>query len=173
MNEASGQSREWEAFSHLLVRYTPAIRNYLARRTRSPSEADDLTQEVLARVLKRAESGPIDNVEGYLFQAAANLLRESGRRNTLRNAAQVIEIQPELLEGEDAQTPERILMGRDAVRRVKAALNELPERTRAIFILSRFEDMKGAEIARRLGISASAVEKHMMRALAHLRSCAQ
>ncbi|MDC7684253.1 sigma-70 family RNA polymerase sigma factor [Asticcacaulis sp. BYS171W] len=173
MNEPSGQSWEQATFSDLLVRYTPAIRNYLARRTSSSMEAEDLTQEVLARVLKRAESGPIDNVEGYLFQAAANLLRESGRRDTLRNAAQIIEIQPELVEGEDVQTPERILMGRDAVRRIQAALNELPERTRTIFILSRFEDMKGTEIARRLGISASAVEKHMMRALAHLRRCAQ
>lgn len=171
MAEPTGKEQSAEArINGLLVRYFPAVRGYIARRVRSVAEAEDLTQEVMARVLKRAENGPIDNVEGYLFQAAANLLRERGRQQSFRDGAQVIEVPPELLGGEDFQSPERILLSRDAFRRIHDALYELPERTRTIFVLARFEDMTGVEIARRLGISASAVEKHMMRALAHLRA---
>jgi RNA polymerase sigma factor (sigma-70 family) len=162
--------QEIERLNAMLVRYWPAIRGFVARRIRSASEVEDVTHEVIARVLKRAESGPIENVEGYLFQAASNLLRERGRQDAMRNSANVIEIQPELLGGEDVQTPERIVLGRDAYRRLTAALNALPERTRTVFILNRFEDMSGTEIAKRLGLSVSAVEKHMMRALAHLRA---
>jgi len=44
----------------------------------------------------------------------------------------------------------------------------LPERTRDIFILFRVEKMRQAEIAKRLGVSVSAVEKHVIRAAAHL-----
>ena len=51
---------------------------------------------------------------------------------------------------------------------LQRALLELPERTRAIFVLQRFEGLKYKEIADRLGISASSVEKHMMSAIKHI-----
>jgi RNA polymerase sigma-70 factor (ECF subfamily) len=154
----------------VLVGFRPALRGYFARRTRSAAEADDLTQEVIARILKRAQSGPIDNVDGYIFQAAANLLREQGRQTTMRRAAPAINLGADLIGQDEEQTPERILLGRDACQRLVECLYELPERTRTVFVLNRFEDMRAPEIARRLGVSVSAVEKHMMRALAHLRA---
>jgi RNA polymerase sigma factor (sigma-70 family) len=161
---------ERERLNALLVRYGPAVRGFIGRRVRSGADADDLTQEVIARILRRADAGPIDNLEGYLFQAAANLLRERGRQTTVWATTPAIELAPELIAQDEVQTPERILLGRDAYKHVLAALLELPERTRTVFILNRFEDVKGPEIARRLGISISAVEKHMMKALAHLRA---
>jgi len=159
--------------SALLSQYRPAVRGFFLRRAASASEADDLTQEVFVRILKRAGNGAIDNLEGYLFQAAANLLRERGRQATIRNAAKVVEISPDLLSEDEVHTPERILLGREAVHLAMQALYELPERTRAVFLLNRFEEMTGPEIARHLGISISAVEKHMMRALGYLRQRAK
>lgn len=150
-------------------RYGAPIRAFLARRIRNPADINDLTQEVFLRLMRRTGAGPIENIEGYLFQIAANLLRETARQAALRDGAFPKELAPEFLrEGED-YSPERILLGKEACRELVAALNELPERTRTVFILSRFEDVKGYEIARRLGISVSAVEKHMMRALRRLR----
>ena len=159
-----------ERLHAVLVGFRPALRGYFARRVGSPAEADDLTQEVIVRILRRARTGPIENVDGYIFQAAANLLREQGRQAAMRKAAPAVNLGVELLGGDEAQTPERILLGRDACQQLLESLYELPERTRTVFVLNRFEDMKAAEIARRLGVSVSAVEKHMMRALAHLRA---
>lgn len=163
---SSDEAAELEA---LVERYGVALRSFIARRLYDRSEAADLAQEVFLRLLKRRQDAPIDNIEGYLFQIAANLLRERGRQTASRAAAPAIELSPELLGEGEEHSPERILLGKEAYRQVLAALQELPERTRTVFILSRFEDLTGAEIARRLGVSASAVEKHMMRALQHLR----
>ena len=49
-------------------------------------------------------------------------------------------------------------------------LGELPERTRVVFLLHRFEELKYAEIARRLEISVSSVEKHMMEAMRQIKT---
>lgn len=54
--------------------------------------------------------------------------------------------------------------------RALAALNELPERTRRVFVLVRFEEMSYKLVAQRLGVSVSAVEKHVMKALRHLNA---
>ncbi|MGH1558579.1 sigma-70 family RNA polymerase sigma factor [Caulobacter segnis] len=65
----------------------------------------------------------------------------------------------------DELTPERSLIGKEGVEAMLAVLDDLPDRTRHIFLLHRFEEMTYQRIARELGISVSAVEKHMMSAL--------
>jgi RNA polymerase sigma-70 factor (ECF subfamily) len=150
--------------------YTAPLRRYLARHVRPRSDLDDVVQEVFARLLRRSGEGGIHNVEGYIFQIAANLLRERGRQRANRNTAPAIELEPSLLGQGEEHSPERILLAKEAGRRLVDALNELPDRTRGVFILNRFEGMAGPEIAERLGISVSGVEKHMMRALAHLKA---
>jgi RNA polymerase sigma-70 factor (ECF subfamily) len=67
-------------------------------------------------------------------------------------------------------SPERVLLGKEALVRATAVLLELPERTRMVFVMRRLEGMRYLDIAARLGISVSAVEKHMTRAMAHLVS---
>jgi RNA polymerase sigma-70 factor (ECF subfamily) len=64
--------------------------------------------------------------------------------------------------------PDQIAAGREDLRTVSLALLSLPERTRTILILHRLEGLRQREIAQRLGISVSAVEKHLIRALRHL-----
>lgn len=67
-------------------------------------------------------------------------------------------------------SPERVLQGREQIARVLATLEALPERTRRVFILVRFEEMSYKLVAQRLGISVSAVEKHVMKALRQLHA---
>jgi len=64
--------------------------------------------------------------------------------------------------------PDRVLAGRQSLGQVAAALREAPERTRSIFILYRIEQMKKRDIAETYGISTSAVDKHLMKAMALL-----
>jgi RNA polymerase sigma factor (sigma-70 family) len=154
----------------LSVRYGQAVRRFFSRRLRDGADVEDLTQEVFARLLKRAEIGDIANIEGYLFHTAANLLRERARKASRRPGDETLADEAEYAVSGEEFSPERILLGREAYARMVEALQELPERARTIFVLNRFEELSAAEIARRLGVSVSTVEKDMMRAIAHLKA---
>jgi RNA polymerase sigma-70 factor (ECF subfamily) len=78
-----------------------------------------------------------------------------------------VPLDPELHEGEEIDA-ERVFSGKEELRAVTAALLSLPERTRTVFILRRLEGYRHGDIATQLGISVSAVEKHMVRAIQHL-----
>ena len=166
--QQSTAHQDRRAIADLSVRYGQAVRRFFSRRLRDGADVEDLTQEVFARLLKRAELGEIAHIEGYLFHTAANLLRERARKAARRpgDAAHSEEIDAAVEEF----SPERILLGREAYARMVEALQELPERARTIFVLNRFEELSAAEIARRLGVSVSTVEKDMMRAIAHLKA---
>ena len=154
----------------LSARYAEAVRRYFSRRLPGASDIEDLTQEVFIRLLRRARLGDIENIEGYLFQIAANLLRERGRRRLRRRRDVQQPLDDDFAETYDDMSPERILLGREAYDLMVRSLQELPERARTVFILNRFEDLTGVEIARRLGVAVSTVEKDMMRAITHLRA---
>ena len=156
--------------AELSLRYGQAVRRFFSRRLRDGADVEDLTQEVFARLLKRAEIGDIANIEGYLFHTAANLLRERARKAARRPGDEAAEFDADLTQTDEVSSPERILLGREAYARMVEALQELPERTRTIFVLNRFEELTAAQIARRLGVSISTVEKDMMRAIAHLKA---
>ena len=156
--------------TEIFARCGPAVRRFFARRVATKAEVEDLTQEVFARLLSRSEAAaPVANVEGYVFQIATNLLASRVRQNINRRALNEEALEQDWAKGNEEFTPERIISGREICREVVAALQELPERVRTVFILNRFEELSGVEIARRLNVSISTVEKSLIRALAHLR----
>jgi RNA polymerase sigma factor (sigma-70 family) len=146
----------------------PLLRFFEKRIGRHP-EREDLVQDVFARLARMSELSSIESSDAYLFKIAANLLRDRQRRLTAR-ASDEHEIYDEETHGAARETisPERALLGVQAIEQLMTALYELPERTRAVFALYHFDDLSHAEIARRLAISVSAVEKHMSRANSHL-----
>lgn len=146
-------------------RYRPALMAFFMRRAASHSDAEDMTQELFAK-LAVAETGAMDNADAYIFQMAANLLRDRGRREKVRaNYRASIHAGSVDLEPLD---PARVLLGRESLGEVSDALRELPERTRAIFLLFRLEGMKQSELAALYGVSVSAVQKHIFKAMTHL-----
>jgi RNA polymerase sigma factor (sigma-70 family) len=144
---------------------------YFRRRVSSASEAEDLTQDVFERVLKALNHAPIVNAEALVFRIAVNLLRDRARREITRGGEQSLTSE-NIVAMADALTvdlsPERVVLGERTLADVLAALQELGERTQAIFYLYRLENLKIREIAAIYGISASAVEKQVSKALLHL-----
>jgi RNA polymerase sigma factor (sigma-70 family) len=139
---------------------------FLSRRLRCLFTARDLTQEVYLRLVRADGDGAaIDNPRAFLFQIAANLAtdhqRVQGRRSELLREAHHL-----LWEREDEISPERQILARDELAAIEAALKLLPERTRRIFYLNRFEGITQSDIAHQLGISRTSVEKHVRRAWA-------
>jgi RNA polymerase sigma factor (sigma-70 family) len=140
-------------------RYGPALRRYFQKKV-SAAEAEELVQDVFLAMHARGAADPIDNVQGYLFRIAANLLTKRHEHGWAP-----LDEAMELAEG---FSPERIVIGRQEAARVIAAIRNLPPRTQEAFALHRFEDLTYEAIARRLGISVSAVSKLVARALAHV-----
>ena len=142
--------------------FEPALRRYFRRRT-SPAEIDDLVQEVFASLYARRSEVPVEDLQRYLFTVASHTLARQRRRPAF------VELFDE--EGDAADfSPERLVVGREDLSRTVAIISALPERTRRIFVLHRFEEMTYGRIAKDLGISVSAVEKHIMAALRALSS---
>jgi RNA polymerase sigma-70 factor (ECF subfamily) len=139
---------------------------FFVRRLRNHAEAEDLTQEVFARLMA-LPSGEVAHLDAYIFQMAANLLRDRARRERVRDDYRRERIGDERL-GVEPLDAERILAARDRLGQVAGALSDLPERTRTAFVLYRLEGMKKRDIADTFGISVSAVDKHLMKAMAHL-----
>lgn len=142
--------------------------SFFLRRMRDVTEAEDLTQEVLLRISERAATIDPSRPDAYVFQIAANMLRDRARRYKVRNAyqAEASALRAGWVEELD---PDRVVQGRQSLGAVLAALNALPERTRTIFVLFRMEHMKQREIATMLGISVRTVEQHVIRASVSLK----
>ncbi|WP_437882271.1 RNA polymerase sigma factor [Pseudomonas sp. LRF_L74] len=138
------------------------LRRQLSRWVRCRSTAADLMQELFIRFWRRRDI-QVDDLGPYMMRSARNLavdhLRSQGSRQ--RSEAALL---PEQWLGEPS-TPEAGAQGSSELRLVEAALRDLPERTRQIFLLNRVHGQTYGEIADAMDISASAVEKHMMRAL--------
>ena len=142
---------------------------YFGRRVRGQAELEDMVQEVFLRLLRRGENAAIevDNLDAYVFETASSVIKDRLRRQRTRLADAHEPFQADLHQGEDF-SPERVLSAKQDLAQATAILLELPERTRVVFILRRLEGMRFKDIAVRLGVSVSAVEKHMQRAVVHL-----
>jgi RNA polymerase sigma factor (sigma-70 family) len=147
-------------------RYTQPLQRFFARRVRNQSDVPDLVQDVFLRLTRLDDLSGIEKPEQYLFATAASALRDRARRDLVRERQQHESFDEFSLAGSDL-TPERVYEGSEALRRLEAAVNELPARTRDVFVLRVLEGLKMADIARLLGVSQRAVEKHLARALAH------
>jgi RNA polymerase sigma factor (sigma-70 family) len=146
--------------------FKPALERYFSRRVDNVDEVQDLVHDTFVRLLRQQRHVELDMVRGYVFQTANSVLVDWLRRTSTRNEAQAISAGPET--PDDLNAPERILAGREQLAEVANVLMELPPRTRAIFLMRRLDGMKYEEIAERLGLSLSSVEKLMRRALMHL-----
>ncbi|MEM6267639.1 MAG: RNA polymerase sigma factor [Pseudomonadota bacterium] len=149
-----------------VARYEGPLRSYFAKRLSRHDDVDDLVQEVFGRLWASGDERPIRNPDGYIFQTAANLLKERYRKRGTSDAtmAELPFFQPE----SEEITPERILQAKESLRLLERVLAELPARTRTVFLLHRFEGLKYREIAERIGVSVSSVEKHIASAARHL-----
>lgn len=153
----------------LALRYKRAVNAYFLRRVANRAEADDLTQDVYVALAKRAQRETVDNLEGYVFRVAANLLRDRARRKRTQPDVECAGYADPLAKLVDDLSPERQAIGRDDYQRFIKALEALPERPRMVFILNRFEEMSGREIAALMGLSQRQIEKDISRVLTILR----
>jgi RNA polymerase sigma factor (sigma-70 family) len=147
-------------------RLRPALQSFFMRRVRDHAEAEDLTQEVLIR-LAQTDAASLRSAEAYMFQIAANLLRDRARRDKVRADYREQKLRSD--QGMfDPLDPFRVVSGRLNLATVGAAIASLPEKTRRIFVLYRIEHVDKQAIADSFGCTTRSVEMHIQQALQSL-----
>ena len=156
-----------EILDLLARRYAASLRRYFARRVAAAGDIDDLVQDVFARLARRGDLNDIPEIERYLFRSARNVLADHARRAGARRASLHEPIDEIELAASDC-SPERVLINKDQLERIEAALWALPERARDCFVLRDMEEFSVKEIAVGMGITTRAVNYQLANAMAHL-----
>lgn len=142
-----------------------ALLRFLTARTRDPALAEDLLHDVWIKISTGDHSGPIEKPAGYLYKICENVVRDARRSEMRKRARETLWSGADIgVERSDDLTPEKIALERDQLNKLLLELEKLPDRTRQIIIDFRINEITQREIAGNLGISISAVEKHLQRA---------
>ena len=139
---------------------------YFLRRTQNHAEAEDLTQEVFIRLANRTTQD-VEYGSAYVFQVASNLLKDRSRRyrTKLDYRSTIGAIEAHYV---DPLDPFRVAAAKDSIAQMCAALGELNEVTKNVFVLYRLEGMNKAVIADAFGLSVSSIDKHITKATVFL-----
>ena len=154
-------------FVGLFTAQRERLESYLFGRVRCHATAADLAQDAFVRIWRRDGRGLEGDLTGYLYRTAHNLAIDHIRARRVRadHAGGVVPVQ---LMAEEA-LPDARVEARQELAVLEEALRELGARTRTVFLLNKVHGKTYGEVAAALGISVSAVEKHMLRALKHCR----
>ena len=136
------------------------LMHYLQHNWRNASDIPDLRQEIYARVLLAARERIPDNAEHFLFVCARNLLINRVRREQVVPMETFADLDT-LGVASDAPAPDRIVIEREELQRLEAALEQLPARTREAIALAYFEGLTGKEIARRMGVTQATASEFL------------
>jgi len=148
---------------------------YLHRKGRGGEDAEDVAQEAFFRFHRAGHDLAAADARPLLFVIARNIQldrwkaagREAGRRSP--GDVHDFDVGPRALASE-APPADQHLIGRQDLAAAAAVIRALPPKTRDAFLLHRFESQTYRQIADRLGVSVSMVEKHIAEALRRLKT---
>lgn len=138
------------------------IRKLLLSRGRTVDDTDDLIQEAFLRLELYCRDHQVRQPEAFLVRTALNLSVDERRS---AHARRIVAERVETLALIDPRaTPDEVLATQQRLQCVKRGLQTLTPRVREVFLMNRLEGYSYGQIAERLGISESAVEKHIAKA---------
>jgi len=148
------------------------LQRLLRRRGRTAEEAQDFVQEAFVRVIDYlSEGGEVREPEKFLVRTVLNVAANAQERE--HRDLYVNDPVEELSIAEVGAGPDEALAAEQCLDRLQAVWDTLGSRTQEVFHMHRVEGMSQQQIAQALGISVSAVEKCMARALIALTAAAQ
>ena len=140
------------------------------RITGNAADADDVTQVVFMRLLRREEGRPAlsDTPGSYLHRAAVNAALDVVRSRRAARSTPLEDVAP-ALEDDSSRSPDRGRDAQDLKQALRRSLARQSPRAAEIFTLRYIEGLDNHEIARMLGISRTTVAVILHRTRARLR----
>ncbi|MFP3939779.1 MAG: RNA polymerase sigma factor [Thermoanaerobaculia bacterium] len=172
IREIEGQEPGDEAAERIFHAYYGPVRRFFGGRGAPPEERRDLTQQTFLRVFQgRGKFECIATFEAWLFQIAANVLRNARRARQTQKRNMPEDSLDEMIESRGFSPPsgepgswERpldALLEAERMGRLAREIRDLPPRMRQCILLRLRQGLGNEEIARRLGISVGAVKAHV------------
>jgi len=166
-------------FERVVCAYQKSIFRIILQIVRDPDQAASLTQDCFLRAHERLKSFRGESsLETWLGRIAIHLAldhlksRRAGFwRRLLRRDSHDVAGNPTFAGGgmEESASPERQLLAREALDRVRRAVELLSPQQRAVFALRFFEDYSLKEIREAMGIEIGTIKSHLFRAVRHVR----
>jgi RNA polymerase sigma-70 factor (family 1) len=146
------------AFEELFHLYVPQIEPVIFKMVKSEAVAKDLIQDIfLSLWLSRDKLAAVDSPRNWIFKIAYNRTYSWLEQQSVRNKA-TMEIK------DSSNHTEETVHFAETSRLVKEAIRHLPSQTQKIYLLSREEGLKNAEIAERLNLSLQTVKNTLYNA---------
>ena len=155
-----------DAFKQLYERYWFRMYSLGMNKLRRKEVAEELAQQLFATLWQKRHSLDIQNIKAYLTQSLKNLIVDYIRKN-IQEEHYLEHLRFYFPSGSSTTT--MAVQYDELFLALEDALLHLPEKTRQVFIMSRFEQLTIPEIAEQLDVSDKAIEYHLSRALAFLR----
>jgi len=164
-----GVSKRRNQVARLYDEIRPSLMAYLSGLGLSVDEAEDVIQECFLRLVRHlANKRDEENLRGWLFRVAHNLTMDLFRNGKRYRAESVAEDDSAAFEVADTSlSPEEVVIKREELRRVRAAMGRLTEQQRYAVLL-RAEGLRYREISAVLGMPTQRIGELVQRALARL-----
>ena len=156
---------------------TGSLKRFLRRFFASNADVEDIMQEAFLKAYEAEHTTEIKEPRAFLFRTAKNLaLNEQDKRRTRRtDTVADFEAMAVLLDihADSGDDPEARALVQERLTQARSAIDQLSPRVREVFILRKVYGLKQREIADRLGIAQSTVEKHIARGLTEMSKLKQ
>ena len=147
------------AFESLYLKYWKRLYDFACRKTHDVHVAEEIVQDLFVTVWEKRESLQISNLQSYLFTAVRNRIIDYYKEK----------IFSELDTIEPPSAPDYPLFLNELEEAMQSAIATLPEKTKQIFLLNRFENKNARQISAQLHLPERTVEYHITQALRSLR----
>lgn len=154
------------AFKQLYERYWFKMYSLAVSKLRRKDVSEELAQQLFATLWQKRHTLEIHHVKAYLTQSLKNLIVDYIRKN-IQEEHYAAHLRSYFPSGSLSTT--MAVQYNELFVALEDALLHLPEKTRLVFIKSRFEQLTIPEIAEELNLSDKAIEYHLSRALSFLR----
>ncbi|MFV0553376.1 MAG: RNA polymerase sigma factor [Mangrovibacterium sp.] len=153
-------------FKQLFDAQFDAIRGFIFYRCGNTELASDMAQDVFMKLWEKRAQLSKQNLKSLLYKMANDLVISNYRKDATRQSFE----QNMRFSAEESLSPADELSFKELASSYAEALEQMPETQRVVFLMSRNDELKYAEIAECLGIGTKAVEKRMHGALKHLKT---
>ncbi len=130
------------------------------------ADAEDVAQQAFTNFAALPCESDVQNPRAFLYRTAHNIALNQCRREQIgRRFLEAEPRQEERCEARDDFDPEVVLMGRQDYHEIERTIRNMSARRREFLLLNRIDGLSIADIARRAGLSESAVRKHILLAV--------